>query len=513
MPRSHSPQGQGRVVKGFGPVTSSQRGEIEHYAERDIAVVGADSYANLHAQLMSWDECVPLAEQFCGQAGIPSDPKELTAHYRAALADIAAVVDAGFPHNTDLSFEDGRPVLRRRKGADRRPSALALEDAIHQRLPERGLLDILARTAHLVGWPRHFGPASGSDPKIREAMARYVLTVFANGTLLGPAQVARHMRDQVSAHELSIAANKHTTCAKIDAASTDVINEFAKLDVAGMWGVGRVVAADGTQVDTWENNILAESHIRYGGYGGIAYRHISDTYIALFSHFIPCGVWEAIYIIEGLLRNDSDVQPDTIHADTQGQSLPVFGLAALLGFDLLPRIRNWADLNFYRPSADTGFEHIDSLFGDNVIDWGLIETHWSDLLRTAISISEGRLSSVTLLRRPRRGGRGRASLRRRVPDGPARTHRLPAPARARHPVLSAGHGCRAARQRRSRAAAARIGVLTAVAAAPSVVSVARIHRTVFMARVRTSLPRWRMPASKWSTASVRVAVPSAASLT
>jgi hypothetical protein len=84
------------------------------------------------------------------------------------------VVDAGFPHNTDLSFEDGHPILRRRKGADRRPSALALEDAIHQRLPERGLLDILARTAHLLGWTRYFGPVSGSDPKICDALARYV---------------------------------------------------------------------------------------------------------------------------------------------------------------------------------------------------------------------------------------------------------------------------------------------------------------------------------------------------
>ena len=147
------------------------------------------------------------------------------------------------------------------------------------------------------------------------------------------------------------------------------------------------------------NNILAESHIRYGGYGGIAYRHISDTYIALFSHFIPCGVWEAVYIIEGLLKNDSDIKPDTIHADTQDQSLPVFGLAALLGFDLMPRIRNWADLNFYRPATTARYEHIDSLFGDNVIGWGLIETHWTDLLRTAISIAQGRLSSVTLLRR------------------------------------------------------------------------------------------------------------------
>ncbi|MEV4224914.1 Tn3 family transposase [Nonomuraea sp. NPDC049725] len=31
--------------------------------------------------------------------------------------------------------------------------------------------------------------------------------------------------------------------------------------------------------------------------------------------------------------------------------------------------------------------------------FGLIETHWSDLLRTAISIRENRISSVTLLRR------------------------------------------------------------------------------------------------------------------
>lgn len=110
-------------------------------------------------------------------------------------------------------------------------------------------------------------------------------------------------------------------------------------------------------------------------------------------------MWEAVYIIDGLLKNTSDIQPDTIHADTQGQSLPVFGLAALLGFDLLPRIRNWHDLVFYRPDERTRYVHIDRLFGEEAIDWELIENHWSDLLRTAISIREGKLSSVTLLRR------------------------------------------------------------------------------------------------------------------
>jgi len=364
----------------------------------DIAVAGSDSYANLNDQLMSWEECEPLAEQFCAQAGIPVDAAELVTFYKRKLTGTAARVDAGYPSNTDLVLDGGRPVLKRRKGDERRSEALVLEAASHERLPHRSLLDVLTRVAYLTDWWRHFGPASGSDPKIRDAMGRYVITAFTYGGNLTATEVARHMK-HVSAHEIYTAGNKHADAGKIHKASAEVINAFAKLDVAGVWGDGQVVATDGSQIDTWENNLLAESHIRYGGFGGLAMRHISNTYVALFTHFIPCGVWEAIYIIEGLLQNTSDIQPDVVHADTQGQSLPVFGLATLMGFELLPRIRHWHDLIFYRPEPGARYQHIDSLFGDHAIDWDLIERHWPDLLRTGISIREGRLSSVTLLRR------------------------------------------------------------------------------------------------------------------
>ena len=123
-----------------------------------------------------------------------------------------------------------------------------------------------------------------------------------------------------------------------------------------------------------------------------------DGYVALFSHFIPCGVWEAVYILEGLLKNTSDIQPDTVHADTQGPSTPVFALAYLLGINLMPCIRNWHDLVFCRPDKQASYTHIYSLFGE-AIDWGLIETHWKDLLRVALSIKAGRVSSAILLRR------------------------------------------------------------------------------------------------------------------
>lgn len=112
------------------------------------------------------------------------------------------------------------------------------------------------------------------------------------------------------------------------------------------------------------------------------------------------GVWEAVYILDGLLAHESDAAPKEIHADTQGQSFPVCGLPYLFGFDLLPRIRNFKDLIFHRPEASVRYAHIDALYSDP-INWRLIEEHWHDLMRVVISIPEGRLSSVTLLRRLR----------------------------------------------------------------------------------------------------------------
>ena len=117
-----------------------------------------------------------------------------------------------------------------------------------------------------------------------------------------------------------------------------------------------------------ENNLLGARHIRYGGYGGIAYHHITNTYVALFTSFIPCGVWEPVHILDGLSKNWSAIQPDTLHADTQGQSEPVFGLYRLMGIKPMPRMRGLGEVTFYRPAKGTRYEHIDALFTDD-LDW------------------------------------------------------------------------------------------------------------------------------------------------
>ena len=365
----------------------------------DVSIQGSEAYADYREQLLSWEECEPLVTDYCQQLGFADDPAGFVRGLRDGLTVIAAEVDAGFPDNKSLGIdESGLPVLKRSTPREPKASARALEAALLQRLPERNVIDVLCNVAHWTHWNRHFGPLSGSDPKIENPGERYILTAFTYGCNLGPAQASRHLRGAVTPHMLSFINRRHANANKLNAALRDIINRYDGFQLPKVWGEGKSAAADGTKFDMFDQNLLAEYHIRYGGYGGIAYHHVADNYVALFSHFIPCGVWEAVYIIEGLLQNKSDIQPDTVHADTQGQSAPVFALAYLLGIKLMPRIRNWHDLVFFRPTKETTYQHIDGLFKD-AIDWDLIETHWKDLLRVVLSIKAGKISSSTLLRK------------------------------------------------------------------------------------------------------------------
>ncbi|RIK40738.1 MAG: hypothetical protein DCC55_14160 [Chloroflexi bacterium] len=134
---------------------------------------------------------------------------------------------------------------------------------------------------------------------------RYLITVFGYGCDLGPAQTARHARTLATERVIGCINAQHITAEKLDAAIRDLIAEYARFRLPFVWGSGQSAIADGTHHELYENNLLGERHICYGGYGGIAYHPISDTYVALFSHFIACGVWEAVYILDGLLKNQS----------------------------------------------------------------------------------------------------------------------------------------------------------------------------------------------------------------
>jgi TnpA family transposase len=240
---------------------------------------------------------------------------------------------------------------------------------------------------------------SGQKSRLQDTTDRYIATLFCYGCGLGPSQTARSLKTRVDKNQIAWFHHHHVQEQTLEKIITAIINAYQEFELPKHCGSGEHVSADGTKWEVGSKNLLSEYHIRYGGYGGIGYYHVSDTYIALFSRFIPCSVWEAVYILDGLFSNESEIKPKKIHGDTQAQNTSVFGLSYLLGIELMPRIRNWKGLRLYKPTRSLVLQHLDSLFTDDVIDWTLIEEYLPDMLRVVISIQAGRVAPSTILRR------------------------------------------------------------------------------------------------------------------
>jgi len=348
--------------------------------------------------MLPWPECQRRLKEFCDRVGLPASADEFVQELQRQLTEVAARVDRQFPQNTAVTLcATGEPVLHKYSARLIPESAQRLHVEVLKRMPERSVLDILVNVEHLTNFTKHFGPVSFSEPKIERAAKRYLLTIFAIGSNLGPVQAARHLQGIVTAQMLSFANRKHVTVEKLEAARQELVEFYLQLDLPRVWGNGTMVGADGTQFDFYENNLLVGHHFRYHKMGAVAYRHVADNYIAVFGHFVPPGVWEGIYVIEALQQAPLSIQADTVCSDTQGQSAAVFAFARMFGIRLLPRIRNWKDLKLYRPRARARYRHIDSLFSETA-DWPLLRKHWKDWMQLILSVQAGRIPSSTLIR-------------------------------------------------------------------------------------------------------------------
>jgi TnpA family transposase len=363
----------------------------------DLCIPGSEEYGDYRAQLVSWEEYNRDVVGYAEQAGVPVKPAAFVAVLKARLAAIASATDQGFPENEHVEIVDGEPVVKRLRARESADGAAFLERLLKARMVPAGVLEALADTEHWLNWTRHFGPVSGFEAKLERPRERYVATTFCYGCGLGPSQAARSLKGLDRRHVAHV-NQRHMTETSLDEAITGVIDAYARIGLHRFWGSGESASADGMKWDVHPESLKTSYHIRYGGYGGIGYYLVSDTYIALFSRFLACGAYEGHAILDFVAENRSLLQPSTVHSDTHGQSAAIFGLAHLLGIELMPRIRSWQDLHLFRPDANARYEHIDTLF-TGTIDWELIEAHLPDMLRVVLSIRAGRLLPSAILRR------------------------------------------------------------------------------------------------------------------
>ncbi|CAG9243406.1 Tn3 family transposase [Paraburkholderia caribensis] len=363
----------------------------------DLYVEGSDRFDDYRMHQVSDEEFRRELPRYCEIVGLPTEGKSFTKDLRDRLNAALDETDANFPANDSIEFVDQELVIHKPDKEPEPPNRTLIDQAITASMPQISILDLLTETEQWLDLHKLFGPLSGFDAKVDDPRKRFITTLFCYGCNLGPSQTARSVKG-LSRKQVAWLNLKHVTEERLDKANVKVINAYNQFALPKYWGSGKRASADGTKWSLYEQNLLSEYHVRYGGYGGIGYYHVSDMYIALFSHFIPCGVHEAVYILDGLIQNGADIKPDTIHGDTQAQSGPVFGLSYVTGINLMPRMRNIKDLVLYKADKRRKYEHIDSLCRQT-IDWTLIERHYPDMMRVAVSIKAGKMTPSTILRR------------------------------------------------------------------------------------------------------------------
>ena len=364
----------------------------------DAYVAGAFIYDNPNKQLITWEEFAVEVDGYCDLVKLPKEPEKLIPLLQERLQKTAKKVDENYPNNHFLIIDKGLPVLKKSPKKQEPKDLEKIRQMIMDQMPVVNIVDIIIDVENWLNLSIHFKPLSGYERKIKDYSSRFVATALAYGCNLGPTQTERSLL-KFSRKQIAWLFNHHITERKLIKSLRILINNYNLFDLPKHWGTGESSSVDGTFWDMYKQNLLAAHHIRYGRYGGVGYYHVSDTYIALYSNLISCGVHESTYLLDGVVENDTDIQPNKIHGDSWAQSEVLFGFAFLRAVEVMPRIKQFKHLNYYKAFVNDSYANINELFTDKPIDWNLIETHYHDMLRVEISIFKGKIKASTILRK------------------------------------------------------------------------------------------------------------------
>jgi TnpA family transposase len=167
------------------------------------------------------------------------------------------------------------------------------------------------------------------------------------------------------------------------------------------WGEGTTAcASDSKKFGAWDQNLMTEWHARYGGPGVMIYWHVDKNSVCIYSQLKACSSSEVAAMIEGVLRHDTEMDVEKQYVDTHGQSEVGFAFCHLLGFALLPRLKNLKKQRLYRPHSGEPekYAHLQSILG-RPINWEIIEQQYDELIKLATALRLGTADAESILRR------------------------------------------------------------------------------------------------------------------
>jgi TnpA family transposase len=387
----------------------------EALRRREIWVAGASRWRDPEADLPADFE--PHREVHYAAIKQPLDPTAFVADLRTrldqALAGFAAALRAGKTGGVRLTRRRGGPWLSVPR-IDKLPEPAGLEGLkaeVSLRWGTIDLLDMLKEADYLTGLTDEFVSVTGQERIPRAIVRRRLLLVlFALGTNMGIRQMVATGEHGESEAALRHVRRHFVTRDNLRRAIAHLVKAtFAARDEA-WWGTGTACAGDSKRFGAWESNFMTEWHARYGGPGVMIYWHVERKAVCIYSQLQTCSASEVAAMLEGLLRHCTEAEIEANYTDSHGASVVGFAFCHLLGFRLLPRLKQIGAIQLYRPDDESVYPGLADVL-TRPIHWEVIAQQYDQLVKYATALRLGTAVAEQVLRRFTRGGPKHATYR------------------------------------------------------------------------------------------------------
>jgi len=263
------------------------------------------------------------------------------------------------------------------------------------------LLDILKETDLRVGFTNQFKNTGVRSYLNKDVLQRrLLLCLYGLGTNTGLKRIREGTQNDRET-DLRYAKKHYIHREHLRNAIADVVNATLAVRKTTIWGEGTTAcASDSKKFGSWDQNLMTEWHIRYGGRGVMIYWHVEKKSACIYSQLKTCSSSEVGAMIQGLLHHCTDMKVTKNYVDTHGQNEIAYAFCHLLGFDLLPRIKRIGDKKLYLSVASQkqDYQNLQPIL-TRAIDWELIRQQYDQMIKYATALRLGTTEADNILKR------------------------------------------------------------------------------------------------------------------
>ena len=370
---------------------------------RDVFVKNSDRWGDPRTKLLQGADWQANRIQVCRSLGHPVQPQEAIFNLTHQLDTAYKQVAANFNDNDTVSIDNSGKhpslTISNLDKLEEPPSLTLLNKQITELLPKVDLTELILEIQAHTGFVDEFTHVSESKARADDLTTSVCAVLIAEACNIGLEPLIKSHIPALTRHRLSWVKQNYLRAETLVRANTRLVDYQSTLSLAQKWGGGEVASADGMRFVTPVQTINARPNKKYfrNSKGITWYNFLSDQFSGFHGIVIPGALRDSIFVLEGLLEQQTGLRPTEIMTDTTGTSDMVFGLFWLLGYQFSPRLADAGEAIFWRIDKNADYGILNELARGQV-KTERIEQHWDDMLRIAGSLKLGTIQASELIR-------------------------------------------------------------------------------------------------------------------